>query len=198
MARVAHTCNDVYHVGRQSQVPHSRSATMSQQHHLRCTGRAYPSQRAYPPLRSRTALRWSLPILDLLGVGYRSCTTVCRASPRHELRLRYLVSFRDVRHLSLSHSVYDLNSLRDLLDVRHSFLYCSFSSLNCTCRLDSLLALSAAPLECSPDELPEPESESEASPLFAVLLGLPELVRMIIVTLTSFSVNCTSGIFAVV
>ena len=33
-------------------------------------------------------------------------------SPRHELRLRYLVSFRDVRHLSLSHSVYDLNSLR--------------------------------------------------------------------------------------
>ena len=39
MARVAHTCNDVYQVGKQSQVPHSRSASMSQQHHLRCTGR---------------------------------------------------------------------------------------------------------------------------------------------------------------
>ena len=39
MARVAHTCNDVYQVGKQSQVLHSRSSTMSQQHHLRCTGR---------------------------------------------------------------------------------------------------------------------------------------------------------------
>ena len=37
--REAHTCNDVYQVEKQSPVPHSRSATRSQQHHLRCTGR---------------------------------------------------------------------------------------------------------------------------------------------------------------
>ena len=36
---VAHTCNDVFQVGKQSQVPRSRRATMSQQHHLRCTRR---------------------------------------------------------------------------------------------------------------------------------------------------------------
>ena len=35
------------------------------------------------------------PNLDLLDVGHCLCTTVCRTSPRHELRLRYLVSFRD-------------------------------------------------------------------------------------------------------
>ena len=70
------------------------------------------------------ALHWSISIslLDLLGGGHCLCTTGCRASPRHELRLRYLVSFRDVRHLSLYHSVYDLNSLRDLLDGRYPFL----------------------------------------------------------------------------
>ena len=82
------------------------------------------SQRAYPPFRSRTAL---------LGVGHCFCTTVCRASPRHELRLLYLVSFRDARHLYLSHSAYDLNSPRDLRDGRQSFLYSWFFSLNCTC-----------------------------------------------------------------
>ena len=59
--------------------------------------------RACPPLRSRIALRWciSISLLDLLDGGHCHCTTGCRASPRHELRLRYLVSFRDVRHLSL-------------------------------------------------------------------------------------------------
>ena len=121
-------------------------------------------KRACPPLRSRTALRWSISIslLDLLDVGHCLCTTSCRASPRHELRLRYLVSFRDVRHLSLSHSVYDLNSLRDLLDDgRHPFLYCWFISLNCTCVVSTAfwifpgarhlaVSLSAAQLECSP------------------------------------------------
>ena len=45
------------------------------------------------------------------------------------------------------------------------------------------------------DELPVPESE--ASLLFAVVLGLPELVRMITVTSTSFSVKKISGICAV-
>ena len=35
------------------------------------------------------------PNLDLLDVGHCPCTNVCRTSPRHELRLRYLVSFRD-------------------------------------------------------------------------------------------------------
>ena len=80
------------------------------------------------------ALHWSISInlLDLLGGGHCLCTTGCRASPRHELRLRYLVSFRDIRPLSLYHSVYNLNSLRDLLDGRHPFLYCRFISLNCT------------------------------------------------------------------
>ena len=81
------------------------------------------------------ALHWSISIslLDLLGGGHCLCTAGCRASPRHELRLRHLVSFRDIRPLSLYHSVYDLNSLRDLLDGRHPFLYCRFISLNCTC-----------------------------------------------------------------
>ena len=65
-------------------------------------------------------------------LGTVSAQLSCRASPRHELCLRYLVSFRDVRHLSLSHSLYDLNSLRDLLDGRHPFLYCWFISMNCT------------------------------------------------------------------
>ena len=66
-----------------------------------------------PPLRSRIALHWSISIslLDLLGGGHCLCTAGCRASPRHELRLRHLVSFRDIRPLSLYHSVYDLNSL---------------------------------------------------------------------------------------
>ena len=66
--------------------------------------------------------------LDLLDVGHCLDTTSCRASPRLELRLRYLVSFRDVRHLSLSHNVCYINSLRDLL-----FPSCWFISLNCTC-----------------------------------------------------------------
>ena len=95
--------------------------------------RACPSQRAYPPLRSRAALRWSIPIWISRALGTVSAQLFVVHSPRHELRLRNLVSFRDVRHLSLFHSVYDLNSLRDLLDVRHPFLYCWFISLNCTC-----------------------------------------------------------------
>ena len=37
MAKATHTCNDVYQVGKQGQVPHSRSAPRSQQHHLRRT-----------------------------------------------------------------------------------------------------------------------------------------------------------------
>ena len=86
-----------------------------------------------------TALEHLNQSSDLLDVGHCLCTTSSRASPRHELRLRYLVSFRDVRHLSLYHSVYDHNSFRDLLNGRHPFLYCGFISLNCLCRLDSLL-----------------------------------------------------------
>ena len=75
---------------------------------------------------------------DLLDVGYCLCTTSCRASPRHELRLRYL-SFRDVRHLFLYHSVYDLNSLRDLLgSASVSVLRVHLLELH-LCRLDSLL-----------------------------------------------------------
>ena len=83
-----------------------------------------------PPLRSRIALRWSISVslLDLLGGGHCLCTAGCRVSPRHELRLRHLVSFRDIWPLSLYHSVYDLNSLRDLLDGRHPFLYCRFTA----------------------------------------------------------------------
>ena len=52
-----------------------------------------------------------LPNLDLLSIGHCFSTTVCRASPRHELRLWYVVSFRDVWHLSL---------------------YCMSISFNCT------------------------------------------------------------------
>ena len=70
-------------------------------------------------------------------------------------------AFRDIRPLSLSHSVYDLNSLRDLLDGRHPFLYCRFISLNCTCVVSTAfwifrvarhlaVTLSVAQLECSP------------------------------------------------
>ena len=107
--------------------------------------------------------------------------------------------------LSLSHSVYDLNRLRDLPDVRHPFLYCSFFSLNCTCVVSTAYpdfpgCLGPGNGRCHlhswsvshSDEMPEPESE--ASPLFAVMLGLPELVCMIIVTSYTFSVNWTSGI----
>ena len=106
----------------------------------RCTGSvatSCASESHAPALRttSFSHLHWSISIslLDLLGGGHCLCTTGCRASPRHELRLRYLVSFRDIRFLSLYHSVYCLNSLRDLLDGRHPFLYCRFISLNCTC-----------------------------------------------------------------
>ena len=119
---------------------------------------------ASPPLRSRIALHWSISIslLDLLDGGHCLCTTGCRASPRHELRLRHLVSFRDIRPLSLYHSVYDLNSLRELLDGRHPFLYCKFISLNnCTCVVSTTflifrvarhlaVTLSVAQLVCSP------------------------------------------------
>ena len=85
-----------------------------------------------PPLRSRTALEHLNQSSGSPG-GHCLCTAGCRASPRHELRLRHLVSFRDIRPLSLYHSVYDLNCLRDLLDGRHLFLYCRFISLNCNC-----------------------------------------------------------------
>ena len=121
--------------------------------------------------------------MDLLDVGHCSCTTVCRASPRHELRLRNLVSFRDVRHLSLSHNVYELNSLRGLLDVCTSVVSTAFwfSPVLGTCQCRRRLYRWSIHHS---DELPEPESE--ASPL------LPELVRMITVTSTSYSVNWTS------
>ena len=96
------------------------------------------------------ALHWSISIslLDLLGGGHCLCTAGCRASP---LRLRHFVSFRDIRPLSLYHSVYDLNSLRDVLDGRHPFLYCRCISLNCTCVVSTAFWIfRVAPLECSP------------------------------------------------
>ena len=96
------------------------------------------------------------PNLDLLDVGHCLGTTSCRASPRHELHLRYLVSFRDVRHLSLFHNVYYQQSSRSSL-----WSYCWFISLNCTCVVSTAfgifpgarhlaVTLSAAQLGCSP------------------------------------------------
>ena len=143
------------------------------------------------------ALHWSISIslLDLLGGGHRLCTAGCRASPRHERRLQDLVSFRDIRPLSLYHSVCDLNSLRDLLDGRHPFLYCRCISLNCTCVVSTAFWRLHSWSVHHSVELPEPESE--ASLLFAVGLGLPELVRLSTVSSTSFSMNWTCSICAV-
>ena len=79
--------------------------------------------------------------------------------------------------------------------------------MNCTCVvLDSLLDFPGGSAPGSDAvgstagvfptlELPEPESE--ASLLFAVGLGLPELVRLSTVSSTSFSMNWTCGICAV-
>ena len=106
--------NLVLHSSRQ----HSRSC--------RCTGSVWPSRSSARLTRTRLpfiatgrvhhfvlALHcgWSISIslLDLLDGGHCLCTTGCRASPQHELRLRHLVSFRDIRTLSLYHSVYDLD-----------------------------------------------------------------------------------------
>ena len=125
-----------------------------------CEWRACPSQRAYPPFRSRTALRWSIPIWISWALGTVYAQLFVITSPRLELRLRYLVSCRDVRH----------------------------GTWQWRCRLHRWSV-------CHSNELPEPESQ--ASPLFAAMLGLPELVYMITVTSTSFTVNWTSGICAV-
>ena len=79
------------------------------------------------------------PNLDLLDVGHCLGTTSCRASPRHELHLRYLVSFRDVRHLSLFHNVYYQQSSRSSLwSASVSVLLVHLLELH-LCRLDSLL-----------------------------------------------------------
>ena len=103
--------------------------------------------------------------------------------------------------------MYGLNSLRDLPDGRHPFLYYEFISLKCTCVVSTAFWISQVlgtwQRRCRlqswsvhhSDELQEPASEE--SLLFAVVLGLPELVRMITVPSTSSSVNWTRGICAV-
>ena len=106
------------------------------------------------------------PNLDLLGVVHCFCTSVC-------LRLRYLVSFRD---------------------VRHPFLYCWFISLNSTCVVSTAFwtfpVARQVPVSLSSALLEHPPLRRTAG----TVLGLSELVRM---TSTSFSVNWTSGICAV-
>ena len=94
------------------------------------------------------------------------------------------------------------------LMVSIRFCIAGSSPLNCTYVVSTAfwifrvarhlaVTLSVAQLECSPLCRIAGEPESEASLLFAVGLGLPELVRLSTVSSTSFSMNWTCGICAV-
>ena len=84
------------------------------------------------------------------------------------------------------HDVDDFNSLRDLLDGRHLSLCHQRNDRRC--RLHSWSVHHAVAL---------PGPESEASSLFAVELRLLELVCVITVSTTCFSLECTCGVYAV-